>query len=57
MKTPSKRFEELVVWQKAHQFTLGVYHLSQAFMPFHGPPSDSCLLTTRNLKSPSEFHA
>ena len=31
MKTPSKRFEELVVWQKAHQFTLGVYHLSQAF--------------------------
>lgn len=31
MKNPSKRFEDVVVWQKAHQFTLGVYRLTQSF--------------------------
>jgi len=28
---PAKRFEDLIVWQKAHQFVLGVYRLSQTF--------------------------
>ena len=30
-KVPAKSFEELVVWQKAHQFVLAVYRLSDAF--------------------------
>ncbi len=25
MRIPAKRFEELVVWQKAHQFVLEIY--------------------------------
>jgi four helix bundle protein len=31
MKAPAKTFEDLVVWQKAHQFVLAVYCLSQTF--------------------------
>ncbi|HAH31219.1 MAG TPA: four helix bundle protein [Elusimicrobia bacterium] len=31
MKMPATRFEELVVWQKAHQFVLAVYRLSRTF--------------------------
>ncbi len=31
MRTPAKRFEDLVVWQKAHQFVLAAYRLSQTF--------------------------
>ena len=31
MRTSAKRFEELVGWQKAHQFVLVVYHLSRTF--------------------------
>ena len=31
MRAPATRFEELVVWQKAHQFVLAVYRLSQTF--------------------------
>ena len=31
MREPAKTFEDLVVWQKAHQFVLGVYRLSQDF--------------------------
>jgi len=27
----SKKFEDLVVWQKAHQFVLAVYRLTQSF--------------------------
>jgi four helix bundle protein len=30
-RPPAKNFEDLVVWQKAHQFVLGVYRLSRAF--------------------------
>ncbi len=29
--TPAKRFEDLVVWQKAHKFVLAAYQLSQTF--------------------------
>jgi four helix bundle protein len=28
---PTKRFNELFVWQKAHQFVLGVYSVSSSF--------------------------
>jgi four helix bundle protein len=28
---PAKSFEQLIVWQKAHQFVLGVYHLTENF--------------------------
>ncbi len=31
MRTPAKTFEDLIVWQKAHQFVLAVYRLSQGF--------------------------
>ncbi|MDX9820043.1 MAG: four helix bundle protein [Desulfococcus multivorans] len=31
MREPAKRFEDLVVWQKAHQFVLSVYRLTQSF--------------------------
>ena len=31
MRTSAKRFEDLVVWQKAHQFVLVAYRLSRTF--------------------------
>jgi four helix bundle protein len=31
MRTPAKTFEDLVVWQKAHEFVLLIYRLSQGF--------------------------
>jgi len=31
MREPAKTFEDLVVWQKAHQFVLAVYRLSRTF--------------------------
>ncbi|MFA5044125.1 MAG: four helix bundle protein [Kiritimatiellia bacterium] len=31
MRIPATRFEDLVVWQKAHQFVLAAYRLSQTF--------------------------
>ncbi|MBI5086816.1 MAG: four helix bundle protein [Acidobacteria bacterium] len=31
MKATARRFEDLVVWQKAHQFVLGAYRLSRGF--------------------------
>jgi four helix bundle protein len=30
-RAPAKSFEDLVVWQKAHQFVLQVYAMSEAF--------------------------
>jgi len=31
MREPAKTFEDLVVWQKAHQFVLAVYRVSRTF--------------------------
>ena len=31
MRAPARTFEDLVVWQKAHQFVLAVYRLSRTF--------------------------
>ena len=31
MRAPAKTFEDLIVWQKAHQFVLAVYRLTQTF--------------------------
>ena len=31
MRAAAKTFEDLVVWQKAHQFTLAVYRLTRMF--------------------------
>ncbi|MEY4930884.1 MAG: hypothetical protein RI909_1608, partial [Bacteroidota bacterium] len=28
---PTRRFNDLIVWQKAHQFVLGVYEMSSKF--------------------------
>ena len=30
-RTPAKSFEQLIVWQKAHQFVLGIYRLTNGF--------------------------
>lgn len=30
-RTPAKSFEQLIVWQRAHQFVLGVYRLTEGF--------------------------
>lgn len=30
-RLPAQNFQELIVWQKAHQFVLGVYRLSKLF--------------------------
>ena len=30
-RKPAKRFEDLIVWQKAHQFVLEVYKLTEKF--------------------------
>ena len=39
---PAKRFEDLVVWRKAHRFVLGVYRLSNGF-----PKSETYGLTSQ----------
>jgi four helix bundle protein len=31
MRAPAKTFEDLVVWQKAHEFVLSVYRISRTF--------------------------
>jgi len=31
MREPAKTFEDLVVWQRAHQFVLAVYRVTRAF--------------------------
>ncbi len=33
MSVPAKRFEDLLVWQKAHPFVLGIYRFSHTFPP------------------------
>ena len=30
-RTPAKSFEQVIVWQRAHQFVLGVYRLTEGF--------------------------
>jgi len=30
-RTPAKSFEDLLVWQKAHEFVLAIYRLSDSF--------------------------
>lgn len=31
MRTPAKSFQDLIVWQKAHQFVLSIYRFSDNF--------------------------
>ncbi len=40
--TPAKSFEQLIVWQKAHQFVLGVYRFTENF-----PRSETYGLTSQ----------
>ncbi|MFZ5570639.1 MAG: four helix bundle protein [Thermodesulfobacteriota bacterium] len=42
MRAPAKRFEDLLVWQRAHQFVLSVYRFSQTF-----PASENFGLTAQ----------
>jgi len=53
MKAPATRFEDLVVWQKAHQFVLATYRLPRTFpksepmvCPLNGGGRPSPLLRT-----------
>ncbi|MGO8990184.1 MAG: four helix bundle protein [bacterium] len=41
-KAPAKSFQDLVVWQKAHQFVLSVYRFSEGF-----PKTESYGLTSQ----------
>ena len=52
MRDPAKTFEDLVVWQKAHQFVLGVYLLSQAF-----PRSETYGLTSQFRRAAASIAA
>lgn len=42
MRAPAKTFEDLVVWQKAHQFVLAAYSLTRTF-----PKSETYGLTSQ----------
>jgi four helix bundle protein len=33
MQQPARNFQDLIVWQKAHQFVLSVYRISRDFPP------------------------
>ncbi|MDP2059276.1 MAG: four helix bundle protein [Flavobacteriaceae bacterium] len=46
MREPAKTFEDLVVWQKAHQLVLAAYRLSQTF-----PRSETYGLTSQFRRS------
>jgi four helix bundle protein len=46
-RRPAQRFEDLVVWQKAHQFVLQVYHFSRCF------PKDELYGLTSQLRRAS----
>ena len=41
-RQPARSFKDLIVWQKAHQFVLAVYKLSNNF-----PKSEICGLTSQ----------
>ncbi|HEY9619064.1 MAG TPA: four helix bundle protein [Crinalium sp.] len=42
VREPARRFQDLVVWQKAHQFVLSAYRFSSVF-----PKAEVCALTTQ----------
>lgn len=46
MREKAKTFEDLLVWQKAHQFVLAVYRLSQSF-----PPSERYGLSSQSRRA------
>jgi hypothetical protein len=46
MRESAKGFEDLVVWQKAHQFVLAVYRLTQTF------PRSESLVCPHNFGAP-----
>jgi len=31
VRTPARKFEDLVVWQKAHEFALAIYRFTESF--------------------------
>lgn len=46
-RPPAKNFQELIVWQKAHAFVLGVYKLTREF------PRDECYGLTSQFRRAS----
>jgi four helix bundle protein len=49
---PSTRFEDLVAWQKAHQFVLAAYRLSRTF-----PRAESYGLTSQFRRAATSIAA
>ena len=47
MKTPARSFQELIVWQKAHQFVLEIYRFTRGF------PSDEKFGLTSQIRRAS----
>jgi four helix bundle protein len=45
-REPAKNFQDLIVWQKAHQFVLSIYRLSDAF-----PKSELYGLTSQTRRA------
>ena len=50
MKAPATRFEDLVVWQKAHQFVLATYRVTRTF-----PKSETYGLSSSQAILDSDF--
>ena len=46
MRMPAKNFQDLIVWQKAHQLVLSVYRFSDDF-----PKSEMYGLTSQNRRA------
>ena len=46
MRQPARKFQDLIVWQKAHQFVLAVYKITSAF-----PKSEIYGLTSQLRRS------
>ena len=46
MKKPAKKFQDLIVWQKAHQFVLSVYKITNKF-----PKTEMYSLTSQLRRS------
>ena len=52
MSLPSQSFREVVVWQKAHTFTLGIYRVTEKF-----PPHELFGLTSQLRRASSSIPA
>ena len=54
MREPAKKFQDLIVWQKAHRFVLEVYRLTGSFpkselFGLSSPPRRSAISIAANI--------